>query len=85
MLLYIFLFIVVFLFLLPTILLSVIRSIISIFGFNFNGNRKRKSNTRKNNTSFTGSGVNDVGGKKQNRKKIFDKNDGEYVDFEEIK
>ncbi len=70
--------------LLPTILLSVIKSIISIFGFNFNGNR-RKNNTRKNNASFTGNGVNDMNGKKQNRKKIFDKNDGEYVDFEEIK
>ena len=82
---YIFFFLIVILLLLPTILISIIKSILSIFGLNVKSNRTRKNNTRKNNTSFTNYETNDVDEKKHRRKKIFDKNDGEYVDFEEIK
>jgi uncharacterized protein YacL len=82
---YIFFLIVVLLLLLPTILISILKSILSIFGLNVKRNRTQDNTTIKNDTSFTSCKTNDVNEKKQRRKKIFDKNDGEYVDFEEIK
>lgn len=82
---YIFFFVIVLLLLLPTILIAVIRSILSIFGLNFKRNRTQKNSTTNNDASFTNYKTNDVNNKKHRRKKIFDKNDGEYVDFEEIK
>ena len=85
MLIYIFLLIVVFLLLLPMILISFVRSILSVFGFNFMKKNKRKSETRKNDVLHSEYEMRGAGTSKQSRKKIFDKDDGEYVDFEEIK
>lgn len=85
LLLYIFFLALVILLLLPTILLSFVRSILSIFGFTFKHNRTHKNDTRKDEASYTSYKTNDTGIKNRHRKKIFDKNEGEYVDFEEIK
>ena len=85
LLLYIFFFALVILLLLPTILLSIVRSILSIFGFAFKPNRTHKNDTRKDETSYTSYNTKETGVKNRHRKKIFDKDDGEYVDFEEIK
>lgn len=85
LLLYIFFLALVILLLLPTILLSFVRSILSVFGFNFKHKRTNKSEAKKDNASYTSYDANDRGVKNRHRKKIFDKNEGEYVDFEEIK
>lgn len=82
---YIFFFILVFLLLLPTILISFVKSILSIFGFNSGKKTNRTDKTHKNDTSYTKYETDSSNVKKHRRKKIFDKNDGEYVDFEEIK
>lgn len=82
---YIFFFVIILLLLLPTILISILKSILSIFGLNFKRNRTRKNSTTKNDASFTNYKTSDANDRGRRRKKIFDKNDGEYVDFEEIK
>lgn len=84
MLLYILFFLLVILVLLPTILISIVRSVLSIFGLNFKRRSQHKNDTRKNGASFTG-GAGTKSSRDGHRKKIFDKDDGEYVDFEEIK
>lgn len=80
---YILLFLLVLLLLLPAILISFIKNIMSLFGIG------REKNGEPNGSGFRGTGGGDGGtdvkGKKSpGRKKIFDKNEGEYVDFEEI-
>lgn len=85
MLLYILFLILIVLFLLPTILISFVRSILSVFGSNFKHKRTNKNEAKKDNASYTSYDANDRGVKNRHRKKIFDKNEGEYVDFEEIK
>lgn len=85
MLIYIFLLLLVFLLLLPTILISIVRSILSIFGLNFTRRKAHKDNYKKNDTQYTSYETGNQNTKKRPRKKIFDKDDGEYVDFEEIK
>jgi hypothetical protein len=56
-----------------------------LFGLNFGKSRNRKEETVKRNTAYTRSESTDDVVKKRPHKKIFDKDDGEYVDFEEIK
>ena len=71
-----------FLFFLPTLFFSVIARILSIF--NFGSKKKRMYEKREphdDSTSYTYT----RSSKKHKEKKIFDKDEGEYVDFEEIK
>ena len=82
---YIFFFLLVLVLLLPTILISVIKSILSIFGIKYRTGRNRMNDSVRNDASYTRHEANDMGSKTNRRKKIFDKDDGEYVDFEEIK
>ncbi|MBO7231311.1 MAG: DUF4834 family protein [Bacteroidaceae bacterium] len=71
-------------FLLPVLLIAVIRGFLSFFGFGRRGNNGRKNSSSGYGTRY-GDDNADVNMKKNsNRKKIFDKNEGEYVDFEEI-
>ena len=85
MLIYIFLLIVVSLLLLPMILISFVRSILSVFGFNFKRKSTHNKDAKKADTRYAGFDSAASGIKRGKRKKIFDKDDGEYVDFEEIK
>lgn len=69
--------------LVPTFLFSLIRTILSMLGFMFTGRRRRHTSSyesgrqsAENKTSYSSS---------TSRKKMFDKDEGEYVDFEEIK
>ena len=86
MLLYLFFIILILVFLLPTILLSFISNILSLFGLKMGrNNRNKRTGTKWENTSGHNAEANGTTEKKRTRKKIFDKDDGEYVDFEEIK
>ena len=66
-----------FLFLVPTVILSIITKVLSFF--NFGARRKKKHQEMENHETYTHTKSTGKG------KKIFDKNEGEYVDFEEIK
>ena len=68
-----------FIFFVPTLLFSIIAKILSLFG---GGTRKKSVDDKQefHGTSYTHS----KSSKKEKNKKIFDKNEGEYVDFEEI-
>ena len=71
--------------LVPSLLLSIIARIIAFFNF---GSKRRNEHAERNERETYG--ANDARGyrpkdKKKNHKKIFDKDEGEYVDFEEIK
>ena len=81
----IFFLVLVLILLLPLILISFVRNILSVFGLNFMRKKRYKNETRKEETIYTGYRTDTGGARKQSRKKIFDKDDGEYVDFEEIK
>ena len=81
---YILFFIIVILLLLPTILISLVTSILSLFGFRKNRNFKGYERTGQNTTARDNYNAS-VKKDNRDRKKIFDKNEGEYVDFEEIK
>lgn len=85
MLIYILFFILIILILLPTILLSLITSILSFFSFRMRKGTPRNGNSGRNETSYTDNNAKKETRKDGRRKKIFDKDDGEYVDFEEIK
>lgn len=85
MLLYILMLLLFILLLAPVILISFFRGVLSLFGLNFGKGRNRKEETVKRNTAYTRSDSTDDVVKKRPHKKIFDKDDGEYVDFEEIK
>lgn len=86
MLLYIFFFILILLLLLPTMLLSLVSGILSLFGLKMGRTDKNKgTRTKWENTSGNKAEASEIREKKRTRKKIFDKDDGEYVDFEEIK
>ena len=69
----------------PIILISIFRGVLSLFGLNFGRNKSRKAESAKRDTAYTRPDSTDEVIKKRPRKKIFDKDDGEYVDFEEIK
>lgn len=83
-----FLFIAIFIIILiPTLLFSVIRTILSILGFMVRGKRRggsasagAQNDSFRSNNAYRNSEPGDV-----RRKKMFDKDEGEYVDFEEIK
>ncbi|MBQ2126396.1 MAG: DUF4834 family protein [Bacteroidaceae bacterium] len=76
------LFLFLFLFFVPTLFLSIVTRVLSLFSF---GSRKRKMHGKKDAQDDTSSYTYTQSSKKRNEKKIFDKNEGEYVDFEEIK
>lgn len=81
--LYILFFAFVILLLLSTILFSFIRNIFSLFGL-----RTRSTQDRNGHAGGTAGNEHDTNVKRDGRrknKKLFDKNEGEYVDFEEIK
>lgn len=73
--------------LIPTILFSVIRTIFSILGFINPARKRRASSSRKESgyTRYEQTGGSSSQASASPRKKMFDKNEGEYVDFEEIK
>lgn len=82
--------------LIPTIIFSVIRTILSILGFTLHrrprGNASSRGYSQQGGTSggtsssaHNSSAHNSSGASRGARKKMFDKNEGEYVDFEEIK
>ena len=75
---------VIFLLLLPTIILSLISTVMSWFGFLRRKPGKSKPHGDEHVRYNRGSGN---GGKERKGKqgKLFDKDEGEYVDFEEIK
>ena len=75
-LLFLFLF---FVFIVPTLILSLIAKIIAFFG------RGTKRANRSDNDAFRQDAAGGSSRKKVQNKKIFDKDEGEYVDFEEIK
>lgn len=85
MILYILLFIIILLILLPTILFSVISFFLSFLGFRVGRNSRTRYNTRSGETSYKRSEPHETASNNHSRKKIFDKDDGEYVDYEEIK
>lgn len=79
--------------LIPTIIFSIIRTILSVLGFTLRG-RKRGGASSYGGYSRGADGAESgdssrtnyrTGGNDASRKKMFDKNEGEYVDFEEIK
>ena len=74
---------IVILFLIPTILLSLITNILSLFSFKSRKKQPRQGQADNAVNEGYKPNVNSGDGRKQ--KKIFDKNEGEYVDFEEIK
>lgn len=77
--------------LIPTIIFSIIRTILSILGFTLHrrrrGNASSRGYSQQGGTSAgtSSSAHNSSGASRGARKKMFDKNEGEYVDFEEIK
>lgn len=79
--------------LIPAFLFSAIRTILSMLGFMFTGKRRRSSSSSSSSSyggagSFYGSSTNSGQAEQSSsvpRKKMFDKDEGEYVDFEEIK
>ena len=85
MLLYILILLLFILLLAPVILISFFRGVLSLFGLNFGKGRNRKEEAVKRDTTYTRSESADDVLKRRPHKKIFDKDDGEYVDFEEIK
>lgn len=78
-----------FLILVPTILFSVIRTIFSVLGVVFGsrsrGRRARRSDARSSASENYSHYEKPSSGGAKAHKKMFDKNEGEYVDFEEIK
>lgn len=70
--------------LVPSIILSLIRFLLNIFGRsqssfrNTNNNQNEQRNNKKYSTFHTTETT------ESNKKKVFDKNEGEYVNFEEI-
>ena len=68
-----------FLFLVPTVILSIITRVLSIF--KPGTKRKKTHDDRGHHDTYTHVKTSD----KRKGKKIFDKDEGEYVDFEEIK
>ncbi len=86
-----FLFIIIFLaffviLLLPAILLSIVRTVLSWFGL-----APKRKGTYYSHTTWSSTGQKDAGSDRhgqnspKERKKLFDKDEGEYVDYEEIK
>ena len=78
--------------LIPAFLFSAIRTILSMLGFMFTGKRRRSSSSSSSSYGGTGSFYSNTTNRGQagqsssaSRKKMFDKDEGEYVDFEEIK
>ena len=72
-------------FFIPSIIAGVIRFIISMLGgggSSSSGRNNRNSNTNESYTRFNRNETTTPDGTK---KKVFDKNEGEYVSFEEIK
>ena len=88
-LIFILLFLAIFIIILiPTFLLSVIRTIISMLGFLFTGKRRRTTSYRNDSDSYYRNTMGETKSRASSsapHKKMFDKNEGESVDFEEIK
>lgn len=70
---------------LPSIIVSFISSVLSLFGIR----KKETQHQRRDNSRYGGSGTESATAQKtkhyEQRKKVFEKDEGEYVDFEEIK
>ena len=83
---YILIIILLILFLIPTIILSFVSWILSLFGFR----SRKKWHRTDGGFYYTSNTANDSRTaeqehKQKEKKKLFDKDEGEYVDFEEIK
>lgn len=82
--LFILFFIFIVLLMLPALVLSLISNLLSLFGF-----KKRNVKQSNGNAGWSGSENADrtkgANGNRSRKQKMFDKDEGEYVDFEEIK
>lgn len=74
--------------LIPTILFSLVRVLFSILGFSIGGRRRGRRNSSESaqgsaydSTSYRHKRTSAADGQ---RRKVFDKDEGEYVDFEEF-
>ena len=81
---YIFFFLLVLVLLLPTILISVIKSILSIFGIKSRTGRNRMNDSVRNDASYTRHEANDMGSKTNRRKNIFDKDIERILDKQRL-
>ena len=89
---YIFFILAIFIILLiPTMLFSLVRTLLSILGFCIGGRRRGRGASSgassQSDRDYGGNASyrrNDAGAAGGQRKKVFDKDEGEYVDFEDI-
>lgn len=79
------LFFVVLLILVPSIILGIVRFIITMLGGGTTSTSYRNTSNKSNAEDYTRFKRNETNTSDGNRKKVFDKNEGEYVSFEEIK
>ena len=73
-----------FIFLVPTLIVSIIARIAALFGFGRRNGAQQQSGPSSSEEARGGFGS-ARWGKNKKKKKIFPKDEGEYVDFEEIK
>lgn len=80
------LFLAVILILVPSIILGIIRFIITMLGGGGTTSTSYRNTTKRNNAEdYTRFKHNETKSPDGTKKKVFDKNEGEYVSFEEIK
>ncbi len=72
--------------LIPTLIYSLVRTLLSMLGFVFTGKKRKKRNDAPEGYGYRGGGASgEEDTRSGHKKKLFDKDEGEYVDFEEIK
>ena len=69
----------------PSIILGIIRFIITMLGGGTTSTTYRNTTNRNNTEDYTRFKHNETSAPDGVKKKVFDKNEGEYVSFEEIK
>lgn len=82
------LFAIIILFLVPSIIFGIIRFIINILGggtTSYTSYRSHNKTNRNSSEEYTRFKHNETNTSESTKKKVFDKNEGEYVNFEEIK
>ena len=79
-----FVLVLLFIFLVPTLIVSIIARIAALFGFGRRNGAQQQSGPSSSEEARGGFGS-ARWGKNKKKKKIFPKDEGEYVDFEEIK
>ena len=75
----------------PAVLLSVIRTVLSLLGITFGSRRRGRASSSRTSSGANSAHSGAAAGERRSawgdnsRKKLFDKDEGEYVDFVEIK